>query len=81
MEAGAGVPCSDKDTRDIDGLETTAAHRSGQVGLRSSAEKVTGSTAHLKHVYTNARCRGGKREELEATAQQENGNIVAAMEV
>lgn len=64
-----GNPCSSKDKRFIDMLKTTEAPESSQVGIRASPlQKVVGSTAQLKYLYTNANSMGNKQEEMEATA-------------
>ncbi|GAB0209357.1 maestro heat-like repeat-containing protein family member 7 [Grus japonensis] len=77
VEVGDGDPCSGKDARVIDVLETTE----GQVGIRASPlKKVTESVAQLKCIYTNAHSIGNKQEELEAIVQQENYDIVAITE-
>ena len=81
MEVGDGDPCSSKDARVIDVLETTKTPENGQVGIRASPlKKVAGSIAQLKCIYTNAHSMGNKQEELEAIVQLENYDIVAIME-
>ncbi|KAJ7397322.1 RNA-directed DNA polymerase from mobile element jockey-like [Pitangus sulphuratus] len=78
MEVGDGDPCGSKDTGDIDMLETTDMPENGHVRIRASApQKVTGSIAQLKCIYTNARKMGNKQEELEAIAQHD---MIALME-
>ncbi|KAK4827657.1 hypothetical protein QYF61_020429 [Mycteria americana] len=80
VEVGDGDPCSSKDTRVMNVLETTEATENGHIGITaSSPEKVAGSVAQLKCIYTNARSMGNKQEELEAIVQQENYGIVAIM--
>ncbi|GAB0189218.1 hypothetical protein GRJ2_001387100 [Grus japonensis] len=77
VEAGDGEPCDSKDTRVIDGLETTE----GQVEIRASPiRRMEGSAAQLKCIYTNACSMGNKQEELEAIMQLENYNILAITE-
>ena len=73
VEGGDGDPCSSKDTRVIDVLETTEAPESGHVEIRaSSPKKVAGSIA---------RTMGNKQEELETIVQLENYDIVAITEI
>ncbi|GAB0209890.1 hypothetical protein GRJ2_003454700 [Grus japonensis] len=52
-------------------------HNKSQKPLK---EKVPGSIAQLKCIYTNARSTGNKQEELEAIVQLENYDIVAITE-
>ncbi|GAB0187131.1 hypothetical protein GRJ2_001178400 [Grus japonensis] len=57
------------------------APENGHVGIRASPpKKVVGSIAQLKCIYTNAHSMSNKQEELEATVQQENYDIVAITE-
>ncbi|KAK4827442.1 hypothetical protein QYF61_017999 [Mycteria americana] len=57
------------------------APENGHKGIRASPlKKVTGSTAQLKCIYSNARSTGNKQEELEAIVQLENYDIVAITE-
>ena len=76
VEAGDGDPCSSKDVRVINVLETIEMPENGQVGIRDSPPK-PGSIAQLKCIYTNACSMGKNQEELEAIVQQENYDIVA----
>ncbi|PKU38019.1 mitochondrial fission process protein 1 [Limosa lapponica baueri] len=81
VKVGDGDPCSSREVRVIDGLETMAPPGNGQVGIRASpSEKVAGPIAQLKCTYTNGCSMGNKQEELEATAQQENYDVVTIME-
>ncbi|PKU49495.1 nipped-b-like protein [Limosa lapponica baueri] len=76
VEAGDGVSCKSKDSRD--GLEIMEAHVNDQVGIRASPTKnVMGSIAQLKCIYTNAHTMGNKQQELEAIVQPVNYDIVA----
>ncbi|KAJ7407145.1 hypothetical protein WISP_128656 [Willisornis vidua] len=80
-EVGDGDPCSSKDMRVIDVLETMKAAGNGHREIRASApQKVAGTIAQLKCVCTNAHIMGNEQEELEATAQQEIYDIVAITE-
>ncbi|PKU34846.1 nipped-b-like protein [Limosa lapponica baueri] len=82
VKAGNGDPCSGRDVRVIDGLETMAAPGNGQVGVKASPpKKVTGPVAHLKCFCTNACSMGNKQEELEAIVQLENYDVVAIAEM
>ncbi|KAK4820971.1 hypothetical protein QYF61_009437 [Mycteria americana] len=82
VEVGDGDPCGSKDKRLMDVLETTEVPENGHIGIRAfPPKKVAGSIAQLKYIYTNARSMGKNQEELEATVQQENYDIVAIMEM
>ena len=62
-------------------LETMEVPENGHIGIRASPpKKVAGSIAQLKRIYTNACSMGDRQEELEATVQQENYDIVAITE-
>lgn len=39
VEAGGGVPCDTKDSRDIDGLENLNVPRNSQTGIKPSPHK------------------------------------------
>ncbi|KAK4832453.1 hypothetical protein QYF61_023177 [Mycteria americana] len=81
VEAGDEDPCSSKDARVMDVLETTEAPENGHVGIRTSPpKKAVGSIAQLKCIYTNACSMGHEQEELEAIVQQENYDMVAITE-
>ncbi|GAB0175367.1 hypothetical protein GRJ2_000001900 [Grus japonensis] len=81
VEVGDGDPCSSKDARVIDVLETTEVPENGHIGIRASPpKKVAGSIAQLKCIYTNGCSLGNKQEELEAIVQQENHDIISIME-
>ncbi|KAK4823930.1 hypothetical protein QYF61_008316 [Mycteria americana] len=71
MEVADGDPCSSKDKRDMDVLETTEMPENGHM---------MASIAQLKPIYTNAHSMGNNQEELEAIVQQENYDIVAITE-
>ncbi|KAK4828051.1 hypothetical protein QYF61_023089 [Mycteria americana] len=81
VEVGDGDPCSSKDKRVMDVLETTEAPENGHVGIRASPpKKVAGSIAQLKCIYTNAHSMGNKQEELEAIVQQDSYDLVTITE-
>lgn len=66
VEAEDGVPCNNKDTRDIDGLENTEAPGNSQVGIRPSPlRKVMRSIAQMTCIYANACSMHNKQEEWE----------------
>jgi len=76
-----GESPGNKDSRVIDVLDTTEAPENGHTGVRtSSLKKIVGSIAQLKCNYTNAYSVVNKQEELEATVQLENYDIVAITE-
>ncbi|GAB0209318.1 hypothetical protein GRJ2_003397500 [Grus japonensis] len=57
------------------------APENSHIGIRASPpQKVVGSIAQLKCIYTNARSMGNKQEKLEAAVQLENYDIVAITE-
>jgi len=73
LEVGDGDPCSSKDTRVIDVLETKGAPENGHTGIGASLPKiVVGSIVQLKCICNNACSMGNKQEELEAVVQLEN---------
>ena len=81
VEVGDGDPRGSKDARVMDVLETMEAPENGHVGIRASpCQKVAGSVAQLKCIYTNTCSKSNEQEELEAIVQQENYDIVAITE-
>lgn len=72
VEVEYGDPCSSKDIRAVDVLETIEEPENGHVGLRvSPSKKMVGSIAQLTRIYTNARSMINKQEEVEAIVQWE----------
>jgi len=81
VEVGDGDPCSSKDARLIDVLETMKVPENGHVGIRAAPpKKMVGSIAQLNSIYTNAHSVGSKQEKLEAIMQRESYDIVAITE-
>ena len=63
---GDGDPCSNKDARVVNVLETTEVPENGHVGIRASPpQKVAGSIAQLKCIYTNGHSMDKKQENWE----------------
>ncbi|KAM9590845.1 uncharacterized protein ACIBXB_005894 [Morphnus guianensis] len=76
---GDGDPCSNKDAKVVDVLETTEAPEINHIGIRASPpKKVVGSIAQLKCIYTNTHSMGNKQEE--AIVQLENYDVIAITE-
>lgn len=72
VEAEDGDPCSSKDIRVVDVLETIEDRENGHVRIKvSPPKKVVGSIAQLKRVYKNACSMINKQEEVEAIVQWE----------
>lgn len=72
VEVEDGDPCSSKDIRVVDVLETIEEPENGHVGLMVSLpKKMVGSIAQLMLIYTNARSMINKQEEVEAIVQWE----------
>lgn len=81
MEAGDGMPCSSKDTENIDDLGVMEVPMSGQIGMRPSPTgKVTGSITQLKCSYTDKCSVGNEQEELEVIVHQGKDDAVAITE-
>ena len=79
LEIRDGDPCSSRDARVIDVLESMEAPEDGHIGIRSSPW-VVGSVAQVECVCTNARSTGDREEELEAIVQLEKYDTVAITE-
>lgn len=78
MEVEDGNPCSNKHAGVTGVLEIMEVPENGHIGAGDSPpEKVEGSTAQLKCIYTNAHSVSNKQEKLGAIVQWEKYGLIA----